>query len=151
MHEVKRSHRALFPALVLLMTVTMAVTTASPATADASGTAVWSGFTINIGGQAIRIPGGTLHHEIDGSGRNATLQRGVFTTARRICNWRLEFTNWDVNGDLVWINRGAIRTTCTNRGERRIDPPRYAVGEACVRLIVTGRRIANQCHHIGSS
>jgi len=150
MHYPKRPRRLTLAVLTMIMTAGLVVSAAPPAAAEASGSQTWGGFTINVGGQAIGIPAGRLYHEINGSGRNASRQFGDFLTARRICNWRLEFTNWDVNGDLVWINRGTTRTTCTNHGTRTIDPPRYAVGEACVRLIVTGRRIASQCHHIGS-
>jgi hypothetical protein len=126
-----------------------AVAAPGSASADAYGWQYWGGFTVELGGVPLGIPGGSLNHSIRGNSVNIEQQNASFFSAGNICNWRIDFVYTLVGGHTYTINTGPLMSECTHGSGRTIFP-RAAMfpGKACAELYSNGAFVARQCHSI---
>ena len=92
----------------------------------ATGLTYWAAFPINVGGQTIGLPAGSLAHRTNGKGTNISVDNAAFATWKTsICNWRLDFVYRDVNNRAYWRQRGTGSLHLQlHRGALHVSGPR---------------------------
>jgi hypothetical protein len=106
-------------------------------------------------------PGATLVHTISGKKRSITYQEGFFTdlvgagtAGRRLCNWRVDFVDYNSSGNVNRRSRGGIHSGCTIlESGRKATVNRTAAAstvKSCAELYSADVRIVRQCHFIYS-
>jgi hypothetical protein len=132
---------------VALMASTSLIVTPIVALASAGGYQYWGGFSANIKGQTIRIPGGQLYHQISGKGYRISWQGANFGSVGNICDPSIKFTYGYGSHEL----KSNIRSGCSKVGQWKYtlnwNAPR---GDACAELWAKEWRVlvARQCHYI---
>ena len=137
----------------LAMMLVLVVGGVTAANADASGVSSWGGLTVNVKGQSVGIPGGTLYHEIKGKGKliTYTWANTAQFASGPICLWRIDFT-FKSGGSVYSRSKGAHHSQCNwgNSAHRESGFRRQAArdGQACAQLYIDGRSKTEQCHWI---
>lgn len=113
---------------------------------SAKGYAFVPGFTYN----GNTIPAGQIFHAIDGNGTWIDFERATYTAAGNICNYRFDYQNRDMNGNISWTLSNGDHGGCQfgmvgDQGVRNINVKK---GMMCARLYVSGSFKGEQCHHI---
>lgn len=126
--------------------------TPAPGTGDrsAKGYAFVPGFTYSVGGATIQIPSAQIYHAIDGGGTWIEYERATYTAPARICNYRMDYQNRDLRGNIVRTWSNGTHVGCINgmAGDQGISHERVQRGMMCARLFVSGAFRGEQCHHI---
>lgn len=126
--------------------------TPAPGTGDrsAKGYAFVPGFTYSFGGATINIPSAQIYHAIDGAGTWIDYERATYTAPARICNYRMDYQNRDLNGKIVgtWSNGTHVGCITGMAGDQGIHRKRVQRGMMCARLFISGAFRGEQCHHI---
>lgn len=113
--------------------------------ANAGGMQSWGSFCIN--GKC--FPKGGLWHDIYGSGLRIDKEVGQFFAASPVCNWRIDFRYYNVNGYNYKTSTGPTNYRCNGTGHRTIYPKAYyRSGRACAILYSNSTRLATQCHSL---
>ncbi len=124
-----------------------------PSFRSAWGHEVIGGFDFGYKGLPLKIPAGTLAHDIQGGStyiRSEAAQYLLFASAN-ICNYRIDFQNRDIHGNIMKTWVGPTQYNCAWRWsmKREINQPFYVSrGKQCARLFVGGAFRGEQCHNI---
>lgn len=130
--------------------IALATSLASPATAGAAGTVLYGGTTIPIGRDVISVPGGTLSHVINGSGRSVSGESAV-AASTQICYGRIDFTTRKSGGLAYQRSSGSTYQGCMTYQQVR---NRYnfsydsVVRQGCAEIRINGVVKGEQCHWI---
>jgi hypothetical protein len=135
-------------ALVIAVMVT-SVMAVMPGASEASayGIQYWGGFSVNVGGQTVRIPAGQLAHWISGNGLYVSWDGANFASVGCIGDPSMRFT---YGYGRVRVN-GSVHWGCSHVGQWKYwiqrNEPR---GSACAELWAHDWRIlvARQCHFV---
>lgn len=132
---------------VILMTLASFAVTPALCRASASGYQYWGGFTANVFGQAVGIPGGQLYHRISGHGSHVDWDGANFVSVGNLCDTTMKFT---YGNGTAYIN-GGLHSGCSRVGQWKYtlnaNVPR---GSACAELWAKQWRVlvARQCHYV---
>jgi hypothetical protein len=120
------------------------------ALATAQGFEFWDAKTINVKGQSIQIPAGTLSHNIGGEGNYISKEWASFATvSSSLCNWRVDYVYSDVNKKEKRRIPGRVHYTCNYAAfAETVYPGTVPYGTACAKLYRNGGFVAQQCHSI---
>lgn len=137
--------------------------TGAPYQASSAGATIQSAVGAAFFGAAcfngVCWPGGQLGHIIRGSGYRVTYQEGYFTdlvgaetSGIRLCNWRIDFREYDRNNKVVSEKPGTVNKGCTILANGRKNTVARTLPsstqQSCAELYTGGNRIARQCHWI---
>jgi hypothetical protein len=146
-------HLRIRRAIVAALACASTAVALAPSSASASfGWQYWGGFTVEVHGVPIGIPGGSMPHSITGTGTYVEEEWASFFAAGNVCNWRIDFAYSDVGNNTYEINRGALNSSCTHSSTRTIFPRQHKrAGKACAELYSNNVLVARQCHYITTS
>jgi hypothetical protein len=128
----------------------IAVLAVAPAASQASavGFAFWGGFDFNLLGQTIRVPAGTLDHDISGNGLYVSWDEADALAAGNLCDASIRFSY----GYHTRVINSVVRWGCRHALDWKIflnrNMPR---GSACAALWIEDWRqyVTEQCHFVG--
>lgn len=149
--ESRLRRRAAMTAVALASSAAVAVSGAPSAKASADGWTYFAAASVPTPWGDVHVPGGQLFHSIKGGGRHIEWQGADFITAGNICNWRIDFLYYDMNGRRDDTSYGPTHYQCNRVGIRKDTINRdVRYGTACAKLLVNGTPVpgAKQCHSI---
>ncbi len=111
------------------------------------------GYGFSFKGLSLKIPAGTLAHDIQGGSTYIRQEAAqyVLIASASICNYRIDFQNRDLRGRIVRTYTGNTVNKCARLVTvvRQIRKPFHVQpGVQCARLYVGGKFRGEQCHNI---
>ena len=115
----------------------------------ACGFAYKRAFSYSFGGVTIRVPGAALNHCVVGRGLTVERQYASFSSAAKLCNWRIDFVYYDDRGNQDVRYMGATHHSCTRDAYRELRPSRgFGPGKTCAKVYMNGKWRETQCHSL---
>lgn len=155
-----KARRLAAATITVMMTMSIALSSGTPAHASAFGCQYIGGFGFTYEGFELTAPQGYLCHDIDGSGKfidREAASYGPFPTIysllkSHLCNWRIDFVYRNTQGTEYRRDSGATHTNCSFDISRTVtkDKTLRYYGTACAQLYVNGVLRGKQCHNITS-
>lgn len=107
-------------------------------------------FEYSFRGLTIPVPGGQIYHRIDGNGLRIDYETMTYTAPANICNYRVDYQNRDMNGNIVFTHSNGDHLGCQFGmvGDNGISNVDVQPGMMCARLFVSGAFRGGQCHHV---
>jgi hypothetical protein len=138
-----KARRAVLAITSVTAAITIPLSTATPAHADASGVSSWGAVVIG----PLEIPGGVLGHDISGSGLKINYDSARFRSIACLSQWRIDFY-YTSGGSTYKRLTGATHSACERTGVRTVGRATLKRGLACAVMYSHGRKLTEQCHQI---